>query len=1150
MAVYTAAAGAGLFSAGASWVGGVKPPSGGGHSLIIPVTATITYDEANGEYGDETVTAIQVAGTFKASRVVSTKLTVRGELKNSATTAVFDWGIPGGSIIPAGVIAELVVNKANTSPANGKYGWLWGISSGFTMAGAPKKRKTTIPGGVAVAATSIVVTDATGWLVGDALVLEATTPLTPRSYERVVVSSVAGTTIGISAATVAHAAGCRVINLTSNVRVYANTFNVTGGIQVTYGSPMAVGSVAIDNVEINCGTHASSANRRGGLCLVSSGASATKYLGVVSNCSFHNYYIPTGAPMGVSNYGLTISTDASRPEVTDCVWAQTGGNNPLQFEFGATVDVIRPTCLAGAGDFVSSNQSQGGQNCRIYDGIISGVTSGGIYSLSVTLAPEFHNCEIDNCLRIASIQGGSSMLFDACEIGMKYGISTATGGVMFQTVSSISQLDMNNCNIGTISKIVDDNISQSLGAAYVRVTNKNADITQQEKYTNSGYILRDNSIIYRGASSLNFQPRVAARSHGESYPIPGSAGVPITLKGFLRFDATYGTATPPTVTISGLGTFAAFTAPAVADTWHAFTLTVTPATTGDLTLTTAGTSAATTGDYWLDGVAVAPWITSTRHYGYLPSSSASPGQTVDPNITQSVEATVAAYTDVDSQPKGFDSLSLWACLNQTEAIFYSQIANVLSVGSKNIILDPAAAAPLIVTSTDVTFKSAVFTGNKITTTGTVTYQPGATADCIVESSAGTTGIATVQNHVAGSSLLVLNEVGAQVFNGTITGATKIPIPAGVTGSWTFVIRKYGKNDISFSLAVTGGGYFTVDGTQTTDTGITQPTEAMVAAYTTCNTPDAAYDLLALYGTTPAGIIYPRLAAKNGSQCDFGTLKEAISDIAVAPIAFNGTDTITIKSSAFVPGVTYQSTRATGAPLSLLGSATTTVQYTDSLGLFVPLTTDGIIPGSNVQFKNMTVSSVIGATIEAGTTSFRFYAYAGPETIRLRAMAPVGATAYYLVEAVGVMTPNGLSFLVSPQANTVYNGNGYDGTAVAGVTWNVGAVDIDLAGISSIGWKKIYASYCAEIFTDDGIETFANLVAAPDDLTYVFDASIVFKNVGVGSILVGGDAYGYRADGGSLIGSDGIQMFSGKAYAAQSAEIMKILRNTNLIPALL
>jgi len=118
-----------------------------------------------------------------------------------------------------------------------------------------------------------------------------------------------------------------------------------------------------------------------------------------------------------------------------------------------------------------------------------------------------------------------------------------------------------------------------------------------------------------------------------------------TIKGFLRFDSNYGTATPPVLSLSGQGVSASFSCPATADTWQPFSLTVTPTSTGDITATVTMQSSVATGFVWLDGVYHFPMIQSVRHYGYqwLPQAA----QVVDPRITLTESAALALAVSVN-----------------------------------------------------------------------------------------------------------------------------------------------------------------------------------------------------------------------------------------------------------------------------------------------------------------------------------------------------------------------------------------------------------------------------------------------------------------------------------------------------------------------
>ena len=94
----------GLWSAGTTWVGGVTPPSEGGHKIIIAAGHAVTYDLLSGEYGDGTSTYgvgtstttynnlssgngifIGTNAILSASRTTTTALSVRGTMAVSVS---------------------------------------------------------------------------------------------------------------------------------------------------------------------------------------------------------------------------------------------------------------------------------------------------------------------------------------------------------------------------------------------------------------------------------------------------------------------------------------------------------------------------------------------------------------------------------------------------------------------------------------------------------------------------------------------------------------------------------------------------------------------------------------------------------------------------------------------------------------------------------------------------------------------------------------------------------------------------------------------------------------------------------------------------------------------------------------------------------
>ena len=156
----------------------------------------------------------------------------------------------------------------------------------------------------------------------------------------------------------------------------------------------------------------------------------------------------------------------------------------------------------------------------------------------------------------------------------------------------------------------------------------------------------DTSTTLVSTHSIRIQPRVIATPITYTFLIPGVAGVAQTLKPALRFDSAYGTATPPSISLSGQGVSQSWTCPAVADTWAETTLAFTPTTTGDITVTVTVQSTATTGYAWLDGIYTYPMTRIIRRWGYLydqPQASL----IADTRITLTQAAALALPVTVD-----------------------------------------------------------------------------------------------------------------------------------------------------------------------------------------------------------------------------------------------------------------------------------------------------------------------------------------------------------------------------------------------------------------------------------------------------------------------------------------------------------------------
>jgi hypothetical protein len=316
----------------------------------------------------------------------------------------------------------------------------------------------------------------------------------------------------------------------------------------------------------------------------------------------------------------------------------------------------------------------------------------------------------------------------------------------------------------TTSGWVDADWSQSLV-----VVNKNNDVTSQELYYPTGYFLRDNSTKHRGAASIKLNTRTANPTSFPDIVIPAVDGQSITIKGFLRKNSSYGSSTRPYVTLTGLGiTPQVFTMPDTADTWEAFTLSVTPSAgyDGNLRLVFTGQSGNAAGECWLDGLAYIPFNGYVDHYGYLldPANNA---RTADP-VIQLSESSVAALTGIavvsgvvtltedHSVRELYDWLQWYRAENQSGRLMSSGDGLVFSL-SAALVLD----------------------GCRLTGTGTINM--GGNSLTLT----GTTASGVVINHVSGSyvSISVAGyNTGARIQIYDVGGGVELynSVPAGST----------------------------------------------------------------------------------------------------------------------------------------------------------------------------------------------------------------------------------------------------------------------------------------------------------------------------------------------------------------------------------
>lgn len=379
-------------------------------------------------------------------------------------------------------------------------------------------------------------------------------------------------------------------------------------------------------------------------------------------------------------------------------------------------------------------------------------------------------------------------------------------------------------------------------------------------------------------------------------------------------------------------------------------------------------------------------------YGYLPATTTvvlkgNLGTTVpytmltDSGVTASL-STALTYTDRFSiDGSGNITITNNATLDQlydyAQAWLQQSGANMELATLGNQLI--SASSTSISTTKNITINTGITlsTGSKfnnLITTGTVTYNGTGKATVTVTDVSGSTTIFTLSNLTSGSSISLLNNSGTRFEYVASSGTSQVfYLPAGSTGTWTYNIALYGKQDVQSSIVVTGGGYKSALVSQSTDTGITQANVATVSAYTDLGTPEKVYDYAAYWKTTTNGIDITRLATKSGSQCLLDSLN-ITQDATAAPIWTYTTGALTFKAVSMDTGSIMTSIGTTGT-WTYLNSATYTIPITSSAGTTAVLNLAGlsshivrVIDNSSVEQDYQTsVTGTYTLKIAAGAT---------------------------------------------------------------------------------------------------------------------------------------------------------------------------------------
>ena len=207
---------------------------------------------------------------------------------------------------------------------------------------------------------------------------------------------------------------------------------------------------------------------------------------------------------------------------------------------------------------------------------------------------------------------------------------------------------------------------------------------------------------------------------------------------------------------------------------------------------------------------------------------------------------------------------------------------------------------------------------------------------IYTSSAGTSTIFRFEGIAVGSSIVIYDGSGVtKLFQQEVTTAGDYPyyIAPGTTGTYTWAIERYGYQRQSGSFAANTGGLLFYEPIYVEDVGITETTQATVAAYTEIENSEKFYDYTAYFRLGEQGIKIGQMVTRSGTSIE---VQSGLSHVirkspSIAVYAVTG-GVITTKAEVYA-GTTKYSTEILVPPATLTAHTTEiiTIAIEDSNG---------------------------------------------------------------------------------------------------------------------------------------------------------------------------------------------------------------------------
>jgi hypothetical protein len=639
------------------------------------------YNVSAGIFGDDSTFStnltsaggIVIVGTLSADRTSSTSLTAKGTIAVTAG-GTFDWGTVTSPILSS-FNHQIVLNYSLTAPADHKHIFVSNGGNISMYSALQKTRNTFLTLSANAAATQITVSNATNWLSGDRVVLESDNATVTREHVTTI-SNVNGNVITLAnGLNFARLSGTRIGNFSSNLTVMpqSTAFTTTFLYAATNTSTCVLNNVRFESMGGNSPNWSSTTSPYSGpagqsglginttnlindftienLAFEENTASSGPFIFCVDQTSVGRVTVKNSAFRG-SSVGAYIGSGAI-PIFDGCTWYKCTQINHI-FGAGSGNTLIKDCFINSSAGTIQSVGKSTINNTKI--------KSAGAVSNSV-LDTVFNNCIIQVDTRIAT---------------------NGTAGALGTNV-------FNNCSFTGTAPLTTVHTTRSSDLQITKLNRPNNVDLDYRLFNYYYYGQTTTALRKNGITSLKINPNVANQTFNAYLSIPAFAGVSQRIKCNMRFDSTYGTATPPLISFVGAGVSTLCACAATANVWQTFDIDLNPTSTDDISVTVTGQSTSILGYVYLDGLPIDPYIQTARWYGFETDKNAFRTVNTLNTLTENQVSGLAVVSNLDYL---YDAASYWSVTNPASSSYIDLCTvngAILDFGSKNIVI---ASTPL------------------------------------------------------------------------------------------------------------------------------------------------------------------------------------------------------------------------------------------------------------------------------------------------------------------------------------------------------------------------------------------------------------------------------------------------------------------------